>query len=347
MNSFKKILKIIGIAILLLLISTTIYIYTSGPNLPKDTNKIIEEVLNAPLPEIVKGKTGFAKSKGLDIWYESISPKEASKGSILLIMGISNDALGWPQKFITAFVDSGYQVIRFDHRGTGMSDWVKDWDDKKPYSLEDMAEDGLAVLNTIGVKKAHVVGISMGGMIAQELAINHPNRVLSLTSLMSSGFIEDPELPKISLNTAIELIKVSLKYGIIGGEKNNIKLHLSSRIILMGSAKYDLDIKGLSEQVLYNIRRRNGYNSSVSKQHQAAVFLSGSRYKKLKAISIPTLIIHGKSDPFIPIEHGKKCALVIPNADILWLDNMGHDIPNNCVDTLSQRIIINFTRQIH
>jgi pimeloyl-ACP methyl ester carboxylesterase len=347
MKIFKTVLKITGIAILLLLIACSIYIYSSGPSLPKETDEIIAGVLKNPLPEIVKGKNGLAKSQGLDIWYESISPKDSSKGAILLIMGISNDALGWPQKFIQSFVDAGYQVIRYDHRGTGMSDWVRDWDSKKPYSLADMANDGIAVLDSLGIEKANIIGISMGGMIAQELAINHPDRVVSLTSMMSSGYIEDPELAKISSGIAWQLIKASLKYGIIGGEKNMIKLHLSSRIILMGNAAYDLNVKEISEQVLYNIRKRNGYNSSVSRQHQGAVFLSGSRYGKLKLLSIPTLIVHGKSDPFIPIDHSKKCALIIPNADSLWLDGMGHDIPDNLVDTLSKKIITNFKRAMY
>jgi len=159
---------------------------------------------------------------------------------------------------------------------------------------------------------------------------------------MSSGFIEDPELPKISTDVTYKLIKASLKYAVIGGEKNMIKLHLASRVILMGNANYKLNIKELSEQVLYNVRKRKGYNSNVSKQHQSAVLLSGTRYNKLKNISVPSLIIHGKSDPFIPIEHGQKCVSIIQNADSLWIKNMGHDIPSTFIDTISKRIIKNF-----
>lgn len=345
MKTLKKTAIIIGFVVLLVLAGSIFYISSSGPTLPKETNQIIENVIKEPLPELIKGKTGFARSHGLNIWYESISPKDSSKGAVLLIMGISNDALGWPQKFINALTDSGYQVIRHDHRGTGMSDWVKNWDENNPYPLSDMADDGIALLNSLGIRKAHIVGISMGGMIAQELAINHPDRVLTLTSMMSSGYIEDPELPKISSEVAWELIKTAIKYGIIGGEKNMIKLNIASRIILMGNAKYDLNMKEISEYVLYNIRKRKGYTPGVSKQHQAAVRLSGSRYEKLKILNMPTLIIHGISDPFIPIGHGKKCASLIPNADSLWLENMGHDIPDNLTETIVKKIITNFKRR--
>ena len=155
--------------------------------------------------------------------------------------------------------------------------------------------DAVYLLSELHVEKAHILGVSMGGMIAQELAINHPDRTASLTSIMSSGFITDPELPKISSSIAFDLIKTAIKYSVIGTERNMIKLHLASRMILMNNSDQDLDIKGLSEQVLYNIRIRHGYNARVSEQHQAAVTMSGSRYTKLKTLYIPTLVIHGRA----------------------------------------------------
>ncbi|WP_316833593.1 alpha/beta hydrolase [Pedobacter nutrimenti] len=345
MKLFKRILKFTGIALLALLTCASFYFYNSGPEMPPGTDALITKVLESPLPEQVKGKTGFAKSHGLNIWYESIAPKQPAKGAVLLIMGISNDALGWPPQFISALVDSGYQVIRYDHRGTGESDWVKNWNSKHPYSLADMADDGVSVLNSLGVRKADVVGISMGGMIAQELAINHPDRVATLNSIMSSGYIEDPTLPPISSAVAWDLVKVALKYGIIRTDRNMIKMHIASRIILKGKANYPSNSKELAEQVLYDIRKRKGYNSDVSRQHQAAVFLSGSRYDKLKKLSMPTLVVHGREDPFIPIAHGKKCAAIIPMADSLWVENMGHDLPNNLIGVLTKAMIANFHRK--
>lgn len=340
----KRIIKFIGIGLLLLILGIGVYIYNSGPILPEDAGNIISEVISKPLPEMINGETGFANSKGIKIWYESIAPKQESKGVVVLIMGISNDAMGWPLKFIEAFTDVGYQVVRYDHRGTGLSDWPKDFENN-PYSLSDMAFDAVSILDTLQIEKANIVGISMGGMIAQQLAIDHPQRVQSLTSIMSSGNIFDPSVSPISSKVAYDLIKTAIKYSVIKSEKNMIKLHIASRIILRGDASYQLNIKELSEQVLYNIRKRNGYNSDVSRQHQAAVANSSSRYEALKNLNIRTLIIHGMNDPFIPIEHSRKCARLIPNADSLWVDNMGHDIPNEYIPVISQKIMDILTQE--
>lgn len=338
MKSLYKILITVIVLLILLSFGFVVYVYNSGPALPDRSDEIIEDIMNQPLPELVHGETGFAKSQGLDIWYENIAPKNPIKGTILLNMGISNDALGWPEFFIDSFLKAGYRVVRYDHRGVGMSDWVENWDPNNPYSLADMAADGIAVLDSVGVKKSHVIGISMGGMIAQEIAIRYPNRVTTLTSVMSSCYLEDPDLPPISSEVAWSLIKVSLKYGLTGGEKNMIKLHIASRMILRGDTNHKLNIEEIARQVLYNLRERNGYNFKVSRQHQAAVRQSGSRYGDLEQLRIPTLIIHGKSDPFIPIEHGRKCAEFIPDAHHFWVENMGHDIPDVFTEALSKKL---------
>lgn len=219
MKTLKQILKLAGILIFLLLFGTSIYIYISGPVLPVETDEIIEQAITNPLPELITGQPAFARSQGLNIWYERIPPEGPSNGTVLLIMGISNDSLGWPESFSRAFVDSGYQVIRYDHRGTGLSDWVGNWNSQNPYSLSDLADDAVAILDSSGIDQAHIIGVSMGGMIAQQLAINHPEKVSTLTSIMSSGYIEDPDLPPISSEVAWKLIKASLKYGLVGGEK--------------------------------------------------------------------------------------------------------------------------------
>lgn len=346
MKLLKKIIKYIGIIFLLLILVGAFYIYTSGSELPANTDDIIENVCTNPLPELIKGQSGFANAQGVNIWYENIMPQDTPKGVVLLIMGISNDALGWPPQFIQSFINSGYQVIRYDHRGTGLSDWLDNWNAENPYTLTDMANDGIAILDKLGIQKANIIGVSMGGMIAQELAIHHSDRVASLTSIMSSGNVFDDKLPPISSAVAYDLIKVAIKYSVIGTERNMIKLHLASRMILMGTANHNLNTKAIAEQVLYNIRQRKGYNANVSKQHQSAVTQSGSRYEELKNLTMPTLIIHGESDPFIPIEHGKRCAALIPSADTLWIENMGHDIPNVFIPRITEKVMENFNRTI-
>lgn len=339
MKIIKNIVKVVGILIGLLILIGAVYLYHSGPTLPKETIAIIESAIENPLPEIIKGQTGMAQNKGINIWYENQLPLGTPKGTILLIMGISNDALGWPPAFLIALVNSGYQVIRYDHRGTGLSDWMDNWDSNNPYTLADMAKDGIVILDKLGIQKAHILGVSMGGMIAQEMVIKHPDRVQTLTSIMSSGDIFDEALPPISTEIAIELIKVAAKYGILGGESNLIKLHVASRIILMGTAQQKLNIAEITTSVLYNIRERKGYNASVSTQHQAAVQASSSRYSALENLTIPTLVIHGKTDPFIPLAHGQKMARMIPTADSLWLDNMGHDIPDGLMQPIVDKIL--------
>lgn len=329
----KRVFKVVGIGILGLMISLIAYIFLTTPKLPPKTNAIIDEVLNSEMPEFVTGEAGYVRNGKVKIWYESRLPADTSRGTILLFMGISNDALGWPQSFLDKFVDSGYQIIRFDYRGTGLSDWGENWKENA-YSLRDLATDSKIILDSLKIEKANLIGISLGGMVAQEFAINFPDRTNSLTSVMSSGNIFDPDLSPISASIAFKLIKTSIRYGIIPSEKNNIKLHLAARKILQGNAVYDIDIRETAEQVLYNLRKRKGYNSKASSQHHEAAYRSGSRYDKLKELKMPILIMHGLSDPFIPIDHGKKLATVLPNASTKWINNMAHDIPRVFIDTI-------------
>jgi pimeloyl-ACP methyl ester carboxylesterase len=271
-----------------------------------------------------------------------MDPQGTPKGTVLLIMGIGNDALAWPGYFLQPMVDAGYRVIRHDHRGTGLSDWMEDWDPTQPYTLEDMAGDGIAVLDDLGVDKAHVVGVSLGGMIAQQMAISYPERVASLTSMMSSGDAQDPELPGLSVEVATELAKLGIKYGLVGTEKSTLKMFVASQQLLMGEPAYEVDVRTIAEQALYNLRHRRGYNPQASQQHAAATIASGSRYRELARLEVPALIIHGTSDPMIPIAHGKKCAQTIPGARTLWVEGMGHDLPRKFVEPILSEMFEHF-----
>jgi pimeloyl-ACP methyl ester carboxylesterase len=329
--------------ILILLAGILIYALAAGPTLPPDTAEIIDEVLHSELPDVVSGDTGFALSGGLKIWYESISPEGPLKGTVLLIMGDGGDALIWPPKFVRAFVDSGYQVIRYDHRGTGMSTRIENWDRKNPYTIADMAGDAVAVLDALKIQQAHIVGLSMGGMVAQEIAINHPDRVASLTLMMTSGYVGDPDLPGLSSRYFFSALAKGiplLKYRIVGGEKNLIKERIAKTIVNSGDE--ELDVKEIAEVVLYDLRKRRGINIKAAFQHQAAVNISGSRYEKLKTLNIPTLVIHGTADQIIPVEHGRKLVDVMPNATGLWLEGVGHVFPYPNMNDINRRIMSQF-----
>lgn len=141
---------------------------------------MIDEVSTSDLSHIIKGKTGYALSGNVKIWYECISPDGVPKGTILLNIGMGANCMFWPPAFIQSFIDEGYQVIRYDSRGTGLSDWMENWDRKNPYLLTDMAHDAVAVLDELQIEKVHILGLSLGGMIAQEVAIAYPERSLSL-----------------------------------------------------------------------------------------------------------------------------------------------------------------------
>lgn len=319
------------------------YIFLGGPKLPPETDAIIDEVLQSEVPELIIGQTGFAASDGLQIWYEDISPKGPPKGTVLLVMSLGGDALEWPPTFVQAFVEAGYHVIRYDHRGVGMSDRVANWDRKNPYTISDMAGDAVAVMEALNVQKAHIVGHSMGGIIAQAIAIEHPERALSLTLMSTSGYIGDPNLPGLTssyfINSALKSIPL-LKYRLLGGERNLIKERIAKMVVFLGPE--DLDIRKTAEVVLYSLRKRQGISIQGALQHQAAVTVSGSRYEKLKKLDMPTLVIHGTADPINPIEHGKKLAEVIPNAEGLWLDRVEHVFPYPNMESVSEKIISQF-----
>lgn len=259
-------------------------------------------------------------------------------------MGAANDALAWPQQFVSGFIDGGYRVVRYDHRGTGLTTQQKGPDRKKDYTLNEMAEDPIAILDTLAIEKAHFVGASMGGMISQVVAIEHPGRLASLTSLMSSANLFDTLLPSPSPEILSKMISAVIKHDIFGGKKSKIKLQVVQKKILMGDATGDIAVKPLAEAALYTIEKRDGYHFIAGRQHQKAIEGSESRYKALSKIGVPVLIVHGKQDPVIPIAHGKKMVAIIPNADSLWLDNMGHDLPDALLETICVKAIENFER---
>ena len=345
MKNQSRRLKIAAKCFSLLLVSLITYACGSVPKLSKEEKEIIKEVVKAPLPEIIQGETGFATSQGHNLWFESITPTTTElKGSIILIMGNGNDALTWPPTFISNLVDEGYQVIRYDHRGTGLSTSKEKWKKKRAYSLNDMASDVIAILDTLKVNQAHIVGASMGGMIAQIVAIEYPNRTKSLTSIMSTGDAMDPTLPSMSNEIVPQMIGAILKHGFFGNKKGQIKRQIIQKKILMGAATGEIDVKPMAEVALYNLKERDGYKLISARHHYQAILNAPSRLVQLREIAIPTLVIHGMEDPVIPYLHSEKLVKIIPDATSLIINNMGHDFPEAALAQITDMMVINFER---
>ncbi|WMJ73892.1 alpha/beta hydrolase [Cytophagaceae bacterium ABcell3] len=310
--------------LLSLILGLVILIVAFSPSLPTRADDIIQDILNSKSPELVVGDTGKVKSGDYEIWYESIKPLGEVKGTVLLIMGLGGDALEWPAFFYEPLVDHGYHVIRYDNRSTGNSEKVRDWSADHPYTLEDMSLDALSVLDEVGAENAHIIGISMGGMIGQSMAIHTPHRVQTLTSIMSSADINDPELPQVNRKLFLRLIAASLRYGIGGSEVGVMRQRIAARSVFVPYLSEDR-MAVLAEKALYSKRNRDTPYRGAFRQHIAAINASGSRVSALKGVKVPSLVIHGEDDPLIPIEHGKKTANLIPAALGVWVPQMGHD----------------------
>jgi len=331
-------IKKILLALLIIIPAAALIWINTGVEMPSDTDDVVNEVLSNPLPELVKGKTAYARSGDIDIWYEIIEPKDSVKGTVLLVMGLGSTAMLWTEAFFQPMVEAGYRVIRYDNRDVGMSSWVSDYENN-PYTLEDMALDGIAVLDHAGVDSAHIVGASMGGMIVQRMAISHADRVKSMTSIMSSGYMMDPEVAPVDKSFERDFIKLGLKYLLLGSEEGKLKFFLGTQQALKGNGPYEMNTKKAAEIMVYDVKKRNGFNQSSVENHGAAIEASGSRLEELANITAPSLVIHGKSDPLVIFDHALKYAPLVPDAKTLYIDGMGHDIPGIYLDDIVGEIL--------
>ena len=269
--------------------------------------------------------TYFAHSNGLSIAYQDFG--NAQDPVILLVMGLGAQLIHWDDDFVHALVNQGYRVIRFDNRDVGLSEKLFDsgtpgiftflrhklnLDLNAPYTLDDMAGDAIGLLDHLQIGRAHVVGISMGGMIAQLMTANYPDRVSSLTSIMSSSGAS--HLPEGSMPVD-ELSRV--------GSSREELVKEGVRIAKAIYAKPS----NFSDQQWY-LQAARGYDRSHYAQGTArqlwAILASGDRVELLQSITQPSLVIHGKIDPLIPLEHGAHTAELIAHSKYLVIDDMGH-----------------------
>lgn len=317
-----------------------LWLLRGGPKLPSGTDDIIDRVSRRDLAHIVAGETGHADSSGVRIWYESIPAEGPEQGAVLLNISMGGNSLFWPPSFIRGLTGAGYRVIRYDQRGTGASDWMADWDRKHPYSLFDMAADGVAVLDALQVERAHLIGLSLGGFVAQEIAIARTDRVASLTLMSTAADPTDADLPGPRVGPLLRSALAGLpllRYRLLGGEKNLVKEVIAKTI--SGNGHESPNVEELAELVLYDLRYRRGINLRAILQHQAAVAVTRSRYELLPNLHMPTLVIHGTADTFMPIEHARKIVDLVPDARHLWLEGVKHQFPYPDMPAVSRAII--------
>ena len=272
-----------------------------------------------------------------------------SRPVVLLIMGLGMQLTAWPPALVQALVDAGYRVVRFDNRDVGLSQrfdalgkpkilWAGlryrlGWRIAPPYRLHDMAWDALGVLDALQIDKAHVVGASMGGMIAQRLALLAPNRLTSLTSLMSSSGARGLPGP----NAEVTRILIS---GPAGSSIEAAIEHFVRVFKAIGSPAYPMAEADLRD--LVGLATRRSLSPIGTFRQMVAIMADSSRADELAGVQVPTLVVHGKADPLLPFACAEDTARRIPGARLHSIDGMGHDLPPGVVERLVSLLLAHF-----
>ncbi|MFJ9615106.1 alpha/beta fold hydrolase [Streptomyces noursei] len=271
-------------------------------------------------------------SPGVSLAYETFG--NACDAPVLLVMGFGAQMIAWHEDLCRALAERGRYVIRYDNRDCGLSTTFDDHPvdmgrfiaavssgDLRsalamvPYTLQDMADDGLGLLTALGIERAHVVGSSMGGMIAQTMAISHPERVLTLTSMMSSTGESAYGQSSPEAQTVLFSPKPADREGYIAA---------ADRELLWASKRYGNT--AVLRELAARSYDRSYYPAGVGRQ-LGAMILSGSRADALKELRVPTLVVHGLDDTLIDPSGGRRTADLVPGAKLLLIPDMGHDRP--------------------
>lgn len=273
-----------------------------------------------------------AQANGIEIEWEAAGDEAAP--AVLLIMGLGGQLTRWSDDFMTALAEHGFRAIRFDNRDVGLStkldaagvpdlaklglQLMSGGKVDAPYSLDDMAADAVGLLDALGIARAHVVGASMGGMIAQLVAATYPDRVLSLTSIMSTT--GNPALPRAT--AAANAVLMTRPQG---SDIESLVAHGIRAAKVIGSPGYPADEVAMGLRIRSDIERVH-YPVGFARQ-MAAIWSNGDRRPRLRTIAAPTLVIHGTDDPLVPVDGGRDTAASIPAARLEEIAGMGHDLP--------------------
>jgi pimeloyl-ACP methyl ester carboxylesterase len=283
----------------------------------------------------------------IEIFYEDHG--DPAHDVILLVMGLGAQLTLWPDELVNVLVGEGFRVIRYDNRDIGLSQKFEGasapslamqvlrkkigFPAKVPYTLKDMADDGIGLLTALGIDKAHVVGASMGGMIVQLMAIHHPERLASMTSIMSTtGNGSLPQADKPAMNALIAPLK--------GTDEDTLVAHGLNIVRNIGSpesAEFPFDEPLQRERVLKNMRR-SVYPAGLPRQ-LAAIIDDGCRRSRLANVRTPTLVLHGEADPLVKLEAGEDTARHISGARLVTIPGWGHDIPLPLIPRVASEIV--------
>ena len=283
------------------------------------------------------GPVPRATANGIELEYEVFG--DPSAAPLLLISGLGSQMIGWDEQFCEALASRAFRVIRFDNRDAGLSTWLDSGGvpdiaaavggrARPVYTLDDMADDAVGLLDALGIPAAHVVGASMGGFIAQLVALNHPGRVLSLTSIMSgpNGADQVPPAPDAA---AVLLLPAP------PAREQRIEQSLFITRTLRGS-RDPLDHDHERAKAARAIDR--AYHPAGYARQFVALLAAPSRVPRLRSLRMPTLVIHGREDTLIPPENGRIVATAVPGARLLEVDGMGHDLPRSAWPEIADAI---------
>lgn len=283
-------------------------------------------------------------ANGIKLEYESFG--SPANPVALLIMGLGAQLTRWPVAFCEKLAARGFRVIRFDNRDSGLSTLLDSAPipDLRmlvaarmtglamnvPYTLDDMAADTIGLLDALHIEQAHIVGASMGGMIAHLVAADYPQRVLSLTSIMSTT--GNPALPPPTPAAAAVLMARAPH----PSDRNAYLAHGLNTLRTIGSPGYPFDEAVMSERILNEAAR--SYNPAGFGRQIAAVTATGDRREKIRRIKAPTVVVHGAADPLVPLAAGRDTAENIANAELRVILGMGHDFPPPLFETIIDAI---------
>ncbi|MBX9613047.1 MAG: alpha/beta hydrolase [Burkholderiales bacterium] len=280
------------------------------------------------------------KSNGMDIEVEDSGAdgSQAGRPVVLLIMGLGMQLVAWPPAMVQSLLDAGYRVVRHDNRDVGLSSHLDHlgvpnliwaglqhklgFTPRAPYSLSDMALDAIGVLDALGIARAHVVGVSMGGMIAQRVALAAPGRAQSLTSIMSSSGARGLPNPDPSVIKALLSRPAS-------SSPADVVDHYVRLFTAIGSPDFTVPEADMRERILAGVER--SFRPVGTLRQMLAVVADTGRADELPRITCPTLVLHGRSDPLVPYACGEDTARRIPGAKMVGIDGMGHDLPPGVV----------------